>query len=95
MMHCNASYQVLVSVWEQVPKALVKKAWIAGNYVPFDNLHNQHSHELMSSEITNYDVYKIIKVITQVANYEDFLQHYLAADNTYVDSKFCNSNVFD
>jgi len=37
----------------------------------------------------------IIEAITQVANYEDFLQHYLAADNVYADSEFCDSNVFD
>ena len=49
----------------------------------------------MSSEITNYDANKIIEAITQVANDEDFLQHYLAADNVYADSEFCNSNVFD
>ena len=61
----------------------------------FDKLQNQRSHELMSSEITNYDANKIIEAITQVANDEDFLQHYLAADNVYADSEFCNSNVFD
>ena len=28
----------VVSTWEQVPKALVKKAWVAGNYVAFEKL---------------------------------------------------------
>ena len=49
----------------------------------------------MSSEITNYDANKIMEAITQVANCEDFLQNYLASDNVYADSEFCDSNVFD
>ena len=85
----------VVSAWERVPEALVKKAWVIGNYVPFDKLQNKGGNGTMTREITNYDENKIIDAIMQVENHEDFLQHYLAADNVYADSEFCDSNLID
>ena len=61
----------------------------------FEELQKQRSYESLSNEIVNYDQNKIIDAITQATNNEDLLQHYLAADNTYADSEFCDGNVLD
>ena len=49
----------------------------------------------MSNKIMNYDQNKIIKAITQPTSNKYLLQHFLATDNVYADSKFFNNNVFD
>ena len=43
----------------------------------------------------NYDQNEMIEAITQVTANKDVLQHFLAADNVYADSEFCDNNVFD
>ena len=85
----------VVSVQEQVPEDLVKKAWVIGNYAPFNKLQSKGGNEIMIQEIINYNKNKIIGAIMQVEDHEDFLQHYLVADNVHVDSEFCNSNVIE
>ena len=42
----------------------------------------------------NYDQNEIIEAITQATSNEDVLQHFLAADNVYTDSEFCDKKVF-
>ena len=85
----------VVSAWERVPEALVKKAWITANYVEFEKLQKEDISNSMSSEITNYDQNDLMEEITQATSDEDLLQHFLAADNVYADSEFCDDNVLD
>ena len=85
----------VVSAWERVPEALVKKAWVVGNYVAFEKLQKQDIHESASNEIVNSDQIEMIDAITEATGNDDILQHFLAADNVYADSEFCDSNLFD
>ena len=71
-----------------------KKPWVAGNYTEFETLQTQDIYESISNEIANYDQNEMIEVITQAMSNEDVLQHFLAVDNVYTDSEFCNNNVF-
>ena len=65
-----------------------------GNYVAFEKLQKQDIHESISNEIVNYDQNEMIEAITQATSNEDVSQHFLAADNVYADSEFCDNNVF-
>ena len=85
----------VVNAWKQVPEALVKKAWVIGNYMPFEKLQSQDINELISNEIVNYNQNNIFEAITQVMSNDNLLQYFLAADNVYADSKFCDDNMFD
>ena len=95
MTHCNASYLVHL-ICCCGPNIRYMVCFLnAQTQKRSHSISTIDSHELMSNKITNYDANKIIEAIMQVVNYEGFLQHYLAADNVYADSEFCDSNVFD
>ena len=85
----------IVKAWERVPEALVKKAWVVGNYAPFEKLQSQDFNESISNEIVNYGQNEIVNEITRATSNDDLLQHFLAPDNIYADSEFCDNNVFD
>ena len=63
--------------------------------MPFEKLQKQCTNEPISNEIANYDRNDIMNAIGQATSNDDLLQHFLAADNVYVDSEFCDSNLFD
>ena len=65
-----------------------------GNYVAFEKLQKQDIYESISNEIVNYDQNEMIEAIPQATSNKDVLQHFLAADNVYADSEFCDNNVF-
>ena len=64
------------------------------DHVPFEKLQKQDINESISNEIVNYDRNDIMNAIGQATSNDDLLQHFLAADNVYADSEFCDDNVF-
>ena len=85
----------VVSAWERVPEALVRKAWTVGNYKTFEELQTSHSDESSENDIIIYDQKNIVNVISEVENSSDLIQHYLAPDSIYADSEFNDNNVVE
>ena len=61
----------VVSAWERVPEALVRKAWTVGNYKTFEELQQSPSAREESSEhvIIIYNKNIIIDIITEVERF--------------------------
>ena len=83
----------VVSAWERVPEALVRKAWTVGNYKTFEELQQSPNEESSEHDIVIHDQNNIVNIIAEVQNSDELIQHYLAADNVYADSEFDDNNV--
>ena len=85
----------VVSAWERVPEALVRKAWTVGNYKTFNELQKSPRKKLSEHDIIIYNQNNIINIITELENSADLIQHYLAADNVCANSEFDNNNIIE
>ena len=83
----------VVSAWERVPEALVRKAWTVGNYKTFEELQQSPGKESSEHNIIIYDQNNIVDIITECENSSVLIQQYLAPDNVYADGEFDDNNV--
>ena len=78
----------VVKAWEQIPEALIRKAWDLANYKSMEEIEREN----YSREIIELTEDNIIEAIAPVAD-EQILLHYLSEDNVYDNGEFDDENV--
>ena len=78
----------VVKAWEQIPEALIHKAWELANYKSMEEIERENC----SREVIELTQDNIIEAIAPVAD-EQILLHYLSEDNVYDNGEFDDENV--
>ena len=85
----------VVSVWERVPEALVRKAWTVANYKTFEELQKAHGEESQDNDIIIYEQNNIVDIIAECENSSVLIEQYLSPDNVYADGEFDDDNIVE
>ena len=85
---CQLCATWVVQAWDELPNALIKKAWEVANYKSMDDIANESNNH----ELTSYTVSQMNDAILPIVD-EQIFQNYVAEDSVYDDIEMVDDNV--